>query len=299
MAHFVFFTKCSSLEDPYKRWKRFLSYNDRMEKKTTKFVKYYDANYSNFQTQLYEQIRREAFGEDIGQNSWLTAAEQDRFIEWLRLSQQSVLLEVACGSGGPTLRIAKKTGCSVVGIDIHEQAISAADSLAVQYGLKDRSEFLAVNAATRLPFPDNAFHAISCIDAINHLPDRNAVIAEWSRILKPAGRLLFTDPITVTGPLTAEEISIRSSIGFFLFVPPGIDERAIQAAGLRLIWKEDVTENMATLAERRLAARDSRSSSLREVEGDETFEGQQLFYEVAAKIARERRLSRFVYVAEK
>lgn len=46
----------------------------------------YNANYGNFQSELYAQIRREAFGEDIGQNSWLTADEQDRFLEWLDLS---------------------------------------------------------------------------------------------------------------------------------------------------------------------------------------------------------------------
>jgi hypothetical protein len=34
---------------------------------------HYDANYGNFQTELYAQIRHEAFGEDIGQNSWLTS----------------------------------------------------------------------------------------------------------------------------------------------------------------------------------------------------------------------------------
>jgi hypothetical protein len=33
------------------------------------------ANYGNFQTELYAQIRHEAFGEDIGQNSWLTSEE--------------------------------------------------------------------------------------------------------------------------------------------------------------------------------------------------------------------------------
>ena len=41
---------------------------------------HYDANYRNFQTDLYEAIRREAFGEDIGQNSWLTADELDGFL---------------------------------------------------------------------------------------------------------------------------------------------------------------------------------------------------------------------------
>ena len=40
----------------------------------------YDAAYGNFRTSLYEEIRREAFGEDIGQNSWLTADEQDKFL---------------------------------------------------------------------------------------------------------------------------------------------------------------------------------------------------------------------------
>ncbi len=88
----------------------------------------YDAAYENFQTKLYEQIRREAFGEDIGQNSWHTADEQDRFLRWLELSPGKTLLDVACGAGGPALRIAAKTGCSVVGIDVHEQAVSTARS---------------------------------------------------------------------------------------------------------------------------------------------------------------------------
>src|SRR5271157_496154 len=61
----------------------------------------YDANYNNFQTDLYEQIRREAFGEDIGQNSWLTADEQDRFLSWLDLSSGKTLLDVACGAWRP------------------------------------------------------------------------------------------------------------------------------------------------------------------------------------------------------
>jgi hypothetical protein len=52
---------------------------------------HYNANYGNFQTELYAQIRREAFGEDIGQNSWLTSDEQDRFFEWLDLSPQKTL----------------------------------------------------------------------------------------------------------------------------------------------------------------------------------------------------------------
>jgi len=247
---------------------------------------HYNANYGNFQTDLYAQIRREAFGEDIGQNSWLTSDEQDRFLEWLDLSPGKTLLDVACGAGGPALRITATTGCSVVGIDVHEQAVTTASSLAAQRGLP-------------LLFPDASFDAITCIDAINHFPERPRVIAEWARLLKPEGRLLFTDPITVTGELTNAEIAVRSSAGFYLFVPHGYDERVIAHCGLGLLVCEDATANMAKVAEARRTARASRSTALREIEGDQTYDDEQEFLAVAARVAREGRLSRFVYVSKK
>jgi 2-polyprenyl-3-methyl-5-hydroxy-6-metoxy-1,4-benzoquinol methylase len=261
--------------------------------------RHYDANYGNFQTELYAQIRRDAFGEDIGQSSWLTADEQDKFLGWLNLAAGKTLLDVACGSGGPVLRIADTTGCSVVGVDVHEQAITTANSLAAQRGLTERAEFQIADATTQIRLPDASFDAITCIDAINHLPDRPRVLADWARLLKPGGRLLFTDPIIVTGPLTNDEIAVRGSIGFFLFVPLGYDERVIEQSGLHLLIKEDVTGNMAEVADRRRVARAARAADLREIEGDQPYEGQQEFFAVAALIAGEGRLSRFLYVAEK
>ncbi len=260
---------------------------------------YYDANYGNFQTELYTEIRREAFGEDIGQNSWVTAQEQDMFLGWLDLSTGKTLLDVACGSGGPALRIAAGTGCSLVGIDLHEQAISTAKSLASQRDLKERTEFYVVNASEQLPFPDGRFDAITCIDAVIHLPNRPLVIAEWARLLKPGGRLLFTDPVTVTGPLTNEEIAVRSSAGFFLFVPKDYDKDVIAQSGLRLLVCKDVTANIAAVAEKRRAARESRSTAVRQIEGDRTYEAQQKFLAMTAHLAEEGRLSRFAYLCEK
>ena len=259
---------------------------------------HYNANYGNFQTDLYAQIRREAFGEDIGQNSWLTSDEQDRFLEWLDLSLGKTLLDVACGAGGPALRITATTGCSVVGIDVHEQAVTTASSLAAQRGLAERAEFRPTDAAGLLPFSDASFDAITCIDAINHLPDRPRVIAEWARLLRASGRLLFTDPITVTGELTNAEIAVRSSAGFYLFVPHGYDERVIAQCGLRLLACEDLSTNMAKIAEARRASRASRSTALREIESRQAFDDQQEFLAVAARVAREGRLSRFLYVSE-
>jgi cyclopropane fatty-acyl-phospholipid synthase-like methyltransferase len=269
------------------------------ESYTPPAVGQYDANYGSFQTELYAQIRNEAFGQDIGQNSWLTCEEQDGFLEWLDLYSGKSLLDVACGAGGPALRIAANTGCCVVGLDLHEQAIATARSFAVQRGLAECAEFRCVDATARLPFSDASFDAISCIDAINHFPDRPRIVAEWSRVLKEGGRLLFTDPVTLTGPLTNAEIATRSSSGFYLFVPHGYDEVIIAQCGLRLLVCNNLTANMAKVAEARHSARESRSEALREIEGDRVYEGQQEFLAVTARVAREGRLSRFVYVAEK
>jgi ubiquinone/menaquinone biosynthesis C-methylase UbiE len=260
---------------------------------------HYNANYGNFQTELYAQIRREAFGEDIGQNSWLTADEQDRFLKWLELSPGQSLLDVACGAGGPALRTATITGCCVVGVEVHEQAVTTASLLAAQRGLADRAEFRLIDATGPLPFAEFSFDAITCIDAINHFPDRPRVIADWARLLKPGGRVLFTDPLTVTGPLTNTEIALRSSAGFYLFVPQDYNGRVLSQAGLQLLAYEDATSNVARIAETRREARASRSIALREIEGHEAYDGQQEFLAVASRVAREGRLSRMVYVSKK
>ena len=56
---------------------------------------------------------------------------------------------------------------------------------------------------------------------------------------------------------------------------------------------------MAEVAERRKNARESRGVALRRIEGDAVYENQQEFLTLAAQLAREGRLSRFVYVSEK
>ena len=262
-----------------------------------KTVRHYDANYDRFSSELYAAIRREAFGEDIGQNSWLTADEHDLFIGWMAPREGSRVLDIACGSGRTTLRIAERTGCSVHGIDTHAAAIAEARSAAEQFGLRARATFDQVDAAQRLPFDDASFDALICIDAINHLPNRPAVLGEWARVLKPGGVLVFTDPIVVTGPITNEEMTIRSSIGFFLFVPPGVDERLLTDARFTVTDVVDRTENMAVTAYKRMKAREGHESDLRHIEGDETFEGQQRFLEVASRLAVERRLSRVAFRA--
>jgi 2-polyprenyl-3-methyl-5-hydroxy-6-metoxy-1,4-benzoquinol methylase len=147
-------------------------------------VDHYDAQYGNFASELYAQVRSVVFGEDIGQNGWLTANEQDLFLSYLSLEKGSKLLDVACGSGGPTLRIARLTGCSVHGVDAHGQAIAEARARSQQEGLAGRASFDQLDASQLRHLPDASFDSLTCIDAVNHLPDRVTVFSDWARLLR-------------------------------------------------------------------------------------------------------------------
>jgi hypothetical protein len=80
---------------------------------------FYDTAYGHFSDELYAAIRQAAFGEDIGQNSWLTADELRTFCEWLGVDTSTELLEVASGSGGPALFTVETTGCRLFGVSTY------------------------------------------------------------------------------------------------------------------------------------------------------------------------------------
>lgn len=260
---------------------------------------FYHQHFGAFAEDVYTAVREATFGEEFGQSNWQTVEEYAQFLAWLDLDATARVLDVGCGPGGPALRLARLTGCQVVGIDIQAEGITTARAAAARAGLTAQATFEQHDATQPLPFPDASFDAVVCIDAINHLPDRPAVLREWWRVLKPGGRLVFTDPIVVTGPLTDEEIAIRAAVSFFLFVPPEYDDRVLAEAGFLLASREDTTVNVASIANCWHEARAKRELALRAIEGDERYNAIQEFFTLCARVAREGRLSRFAYLARK
>ena len=264
----------------------------------SKQVDLYDGTYGNFQKQVLAEIRKETYGEDIGQNSWITTEEYDQFYSWLNLSAEEHLLEIASGSGGPALYLSKKFKCRITGLDINEEGIKTANQQALDAKITG-AKFQLADVNQRLPFDDEAFDAVMCTDSMNHFRDRLGYLKEWHRVLKPGKRALFTDPVVITGPVSNEELAARSNIGFFLFVPLETTEKFIKETGFKLIRREDVTRNIELTSGRWHASRQKHRDDLIKIEGEERFGGLQTFFATVYKLTSERRLSRFAFLVEK
>jgi len=250
-------------------------------------------SYADFEADVLARVRRRTFDEDFGQNSWTSAEEYRRWAAWLGLGSDAHALEIASGSGGPARRLAELTGARVTGVDVDARAVETANARA--RGLEGRVSFHVADAAATLPFAGSSFDALVCVDAANHLPDRAAVLREWRRVLKPGAKAIWTDPVVVTGAVSDEELATRSSIGFFLFTQPGVNETLLQRTGFRLERMEDATAAVEQVAGRWLAARTEEREALEQLEGAERFESLQRFFDAVHRLAAERRLSRHVY----
>ena len=262
-------------------------------------VDLYNNVYGDFGSRAEAEVRREAFGEDIGQSSWLTADEWLRFADLAQVRGDSRVLEVGSGSGGPAVHLATARACRVTGVDINENGVRNGARLAAERGLGDRVTFQVADAGRPLPFEAAAFDVVLSNDAICHIPNRVETLADWQRVLRPGGRMLFTDALVITGPISQEELAIRASIGWYLFVPPGENERLIARAGFRLLSAEDLTAAEESIARRWREARERHREALVAREGEANFTGLQRFLDGVHRLAAERRLSRFGYLAEK
>src|SRR5947209_18423645 len=99
----------------------------------------YESLYEDFDSPLMRKLRDQAYGEDIGQHSWVTAEDLRRDVSRLKLTANGRLLDLGCGPCGPLTFIMKSVGCSGIGLDLSAAAIAAgrrrAADLAVEHRL--------------------------------------------------------------------------------------------------------------------------------------------------------------------
>lgn len=259
----------------------------------------YNSAYANYASQVYRQVRVDTYGEDLGQTSWVTTEESNDIPKMLNLGNDSFALEIGCGSGGYALYLAQRVGCRIVGLDINAPGVHNANQLAIARSLASKVRFEQCDASQRLPFDDNTFDAAFSNDVLCHLPGRAAVLSEIFRVLRPAGQIVFSDALVIGGLISHQEIATRSSIGFYVYSPPGENEQLMDQVGFCEIKTTDTTDNAAQIAKRWHDAREKRKVDLVAAESEANFNGLQRFLSCVYTLCREGRLRRYLYSAAK
>lgn len=101
-------------------------------------------------------------------------------MEWLAAKPSEYILDLGCGNGQLTQRIAA-TGAHVAGVDSSPEMIAAARALGIVAQVGD---------AESLPFADVTFDAVFSNAALHWVRDQDAMLRQVRRVLKPGGRFV-------------------------------------------------------------------------------------------------------------
>jgi len=112
-----------------------------------------------------------------------------------RRASYPVVVDVGCGWGGSLKKLNERFKPErLVGLDIAPKMVEAAarEAAALRTAKGGAVEVVQASSAA-IPLPDASVDLLFCHQTFHHLVDQHAAIAEFFRVLKPGGTLLFAE----------------------------------------------------------------------------------------------------------
>jgi ubiquinone/menaquinone biosynthesis C-methylase UbiE len=115
----------------------------------------------------------------------------DHILSLLDATRASAVLDVGCGRGQHLQILARQVPEStcLVGIDSSEDSIEAAREATKG---DPRYSFLVHDLVEGIPFEDGAFDRILCVNVVEAIMDKDALLREVRRVLSPSGRIVVS-----------------------------------------------------------------------------------------------------------
>ena len=108
------------------------------------------------------------------------------------IGKDTRVVDFCAGLGGPSRYFAHRYGADVTGVELTPARVKGAEELTRRVGLQHRVRVLEGNVM-QVPLAAECVDVVVSQEALLHVPDKPRALAEAYRILKPGGRIVFTD----------------------------------------------------------------------------------------------------------
>jgi ubiquinone/menaquinone biosynthesis C-methylase UbiE len=179
-------------------------------------------------------------------------AANDALAERARIGNGTRVADFCAGLGGPARYLAHRYGADVTGIELTPARVNGAQELTRRVGLQDRVRVIEGNVM-QVPLEANSIDAVVSQEALLHVPDKRRALSEAFRILKPGGRIAFTDWVAHRPlPAADKELMWQGMAVTELYTLP-VYADLIREAGFVVTSVEDLTGEWGAILTQRLA----------------------------------------------
>lgn len=158
-----------------------------------------------------------------------------------KITPETRVLDVGSGYGGAARHLARTFGCKVTCLNLSEVENNRNREFNRAEGL---GELIDVHEGSfeNIPFQDNAFDLVWSQDAILHSGDRERVMEEVTRVLKPSGSFVFTDPMAADNADKKAIGPILDRLHLDTMGSPGFYKKELSKLGMTNVEFEDLTD---------------------------------------------------------
>jgi sarcosine/dimethylglycine N-methyltransferase len=197
--------------------------------------------------------------EPIAVASQRTVSEMASWLE--RLDGDTTVVDIGAGYGGAARHLARTFGCRVTCVNLSATQNARNRRLNARSGLADQIEVVH-GSFERLPLAAESYDVVWSQDAMLHSGDRRRVLQEVHRVLRPAGRFIFTDPMQIDDCPSGVLGPVYARLQLANLGSPGFYRATLGELGFRELRSQDLTQHMVQHYARVLDELEAKSGAL-------------------------------------
>jgi sarcosine/dimethylglycine N-methyltransferase len=176
----------------------------------------------------------------------------DALAERAAIGKDTHVVDFCAGLGGPARYLAHHYGADVTGIELTPTRVKGAVELTRLVGLQNSVRVIEGNVM-QVPVPDASVDVVVSQEALLHVPDKERTLAEAFRILKPGGRIAFTDWVAHRALSDADKKLMWQGMAVADLYNPQTYAELIKKVGFTINSVEDLTPDWGIILKERLA----------------------------------------------